>query len=432
MDTHEIVYRTEEVQKTEKIEEKKKKLGLQDHAAVYVNESFYYLAQAVLELDKSASEGCRLYLMEGKGHPIPYEDLVFSYKNEQHALITATSLAPASMSDSQSSVLLTADLTVAQEIVDQITKIMRAQQVRDRKVRIWGGPSIKISRPYTWDHLCWPAGLKADVRDDVEFFLNRRDWFEKKNIPWKWGMILYGPPGNGKTMLVKVLLSQYDLTGFTFDFYEECATGGHFRGMFIRGSELGPALILLEDLDRALTSHRQGGQHDVKIGLDTLLNTLDGVGDHDGIFVIATANNLDGLDPALAQRPRRFDRSVCVPNPDSALRTQFLEQMFGQSISDELYSLLVERSEGFSMAFLEGIYIKSCSLAVTERKEDPGEEHVRRALDWLWQHRGSARDIRTGFGVAHSTDEDTPDVATPKSYKKVGVPRNKPAGFGNG
>jgi ATP-dependent 26S proteasome regulatory subunit len=96
-------------------------------------------------------------------------------------------------------------------------------------------------------------------------------------------------------------------------------------------------LLVLEDLDSL-------------VGGDTMsffLNEMDGFRANDGLLTVATTNYLDRIDPALTQRPSRFDRKIPVESPSAASRRQFLDHNLGLADPE-----LVALTDGFSIAFL--------------------------------------------------------------------------------
>jgi ATP-dependent Zn protease len=90
-----------------------------------------------------------------------------------------------------------------------------------------------------------------------------------------------------------------------------------------------------------------------RITLQHLFNAMDGVGEREGVIVVATANDVSALDPALSQRPGRFDRVVSVGPPDMAMRLDYLKRLkVAPELSETELALLAEASDGFSFAHL--------------------------------------------------------------------------------
>jgi transitional endoplasmic reticulum ATPase len=118
--------------------------------------------------------------------------------------------------------------------------------------------------------------------------------------------------------------------------------------LFEKASENTPALIILEDLDRAFPTEGKRTQERT-VSFQTLLNCLDGVGTQDGVIVVATANDPTCLDAAILKRPGRFDRVVQFRNPDRDLRREYYQRLSPVLTGDQ-FDIAIEQTEGFSFA----------------------------------------------------------------------------------
>jgi ATP-dependent 26S proteasome regulatory subunit len=103
---------------------------------------------------------------------------------------------------------------------------------------------------------------------------------------------------------------------YTLDLSDSDEKNGKVLALFEKAAENAPALVILEDLDRAFPTEGKRTQERT-VSFQTLLNCLDGVGSQDGIIVVATANDPTCLDPAILKRPGRFDRVVQFRNPET-------------------------------------------------------------------------------------------------------------------
>ena len=155
------------------------------------------------------------------------------------------------------------------------------------------------------------------VRNDFESFFRREAWFREHGLPFRRGYLFYGPPGNGKTTVIKVMASHPAITPLTFDFGSECMNNESLSGFFEEAARNAPSLLIFEDLDRAFVVK---DDQRPRITLQHFLNCLDGVGTQDGLIVVATANDPSMLDAAILKRPGRFDRVIPFRPPDSDLR----------------------------------------------------------------------------------------------------------------
>lgn len=143
------------------------------------------------------------------------------------------------------------------------------------------------------------------IEDDVRDFLNRKNWYEERGVPWRRGYVFYGPPGTGKSSLAKHLASKFEIPLYVLS---EKDYLGDIGSKFAEIPK--KAIVLLEDIDCVYNSNRDSGDKadidPVKPSLNSALNALDGVASKEGQLVIMTTNHIDSLDPALI-RPGRAD-----------------------------------------------------------------------------------------------------------------------------
>jgi len=104
---------------------------------------------------------------------------------------------------------------------------------------------------------------------------------------------------------------------------------------------------------------------------------MDGVGEREGVIVVATANDVSALDPALSQRPGRFDRVVSVGPPDMAMRLDYLKRLkVAPELSETELALLAEASDGFSFAHLAAMHFVAAQAAFVRPEGDDRVQYV--------------------------------------------------------
>jgi transitional endoplasmic reticulum ATPase len=167
--------------------------------------------------------------------------------------------------------------------------------------------------------------LPVDVWHEVDVFLaaatTRRETMRRLGLGTNRGMLVAGPPGVGKTHLVRVIASE--LGGrFTTLLADANSMRHMIAELYAAADSFGPTLIVLDDIDLVLGHRDSNGDN---AALADFLATLDGVLERDDILTIATTNDPQALDPA-AQRSARFDVVVTVPVPDEASRTRILRR----------------------------------------------------------------------------------------------------------
>jgi ATP-dependent 26S proteasome regulatory subunit len=160
------------------------------------------------------------------------------------------------------------------------------------------------------------------------------------------------------------MLSTAGISGFTLNPFRVFTDDDMMAAMFAEAAQSTPAIIVLEDLDRCFPVNKES-ESGCRISLQQLLNHLDGVGNQDGIIVVATANNPCILDAAILRRPGRFDRVVGFQNPSAELRERYLCRM-SAALRPEDLSECVRMTEGFSFAQLREAYILAGQIALEE------------------------------------------------------------------
>ncbi|MFZ3278947.1 MAG: AAA family ATPase, partial [Candidatus Sulfotelmatobacter sp.] len=226
-----------------------------------------------------------------------------------------------------------------------------------KRIRVIGGRDIPLpNEACGWDSLVLDSQVIRLVKDDFAFFLQREAWFRRFRLPFRRGYLLCGPPGNGKTSVVRVLASHSSIRAFSLDFSNDELRNDALTELFEAASHWAPSLIILEDLDR-LYGNEDEGQNRTRITLQHLLNCLDGLGSKDGTIVVATANHPERLDPTILRRPGRFDRVVVFQAPTVELRREYLSKLTDGLVDYDGVSMAAKQSEGFSFAQIREAYI---------------------------------------------------------------------------
>lgn len=231
-----------------------------------------------------------------------------------------------------------------------------AKAHRKKTICVLNGPDQVLSSTSDWDDLILDPKVTSLVRSDFESFLDRRPWFEENSIPYRRGYLLHGPPGNGKTSVVRVMASDKRLSAATLNWGDSDASDSSLSNLFTWAADHAPCLVIMEDLDRHFSN---GGSHERKhdISMAHLLNCLDGISSGEGVIVVATANNPQQLDPAILRRPGRFDRVVEFKQPSSTLRAHYIRKQLRGNCAEEALERMVRHSAGFSFAQLRESYI---------------------------------------------------------------------------
>ncbi len=227
------------------------------------------------------------------------------------------------------------------------------------------------------------AGVDEAKEELVEIvdFLKDPDKFTEAGARIPAGVLLYGEPGTGKTLLAKAIAGEagvpfYSISGSNFVEMYVGIGASRVRDLFQEGKKKAPCIIFIDEID-AVGRHRSAGggggagNEEREQTLNQLLVEMDGFEPHDHVIVIAATNRQDILDPALL-RPGRFDRQVMVPLPDVRGREQILK-VHGRKIKvaeDLDWTVIAKGTPGFSGAQLANM-VNEAALLITRKR--PGE-----------------------------------------------------------
>ena len=208
------------------------------------------------------------------------------------------------------------------------------------------------------------GGLRSEIkimREIVELPLRHPELFSRLGIEPHSGILLYGPPGCGKTLLAKVLASESEANMFSINgpeimnkYYGE--TEARLRDIFKEAKENSPSIIFIDEID-AIAPKREEAYGDVeKRVVAQLLALMDGLTDRGNVIVLGATNRPDSVDPAL-RRPGRFDREIeiSVPNADGRLEVLQIHTR-GMPIADDVeLKILASELHGYTGADMKSL-----------------------------------------------------------------------------
>ena len=232
--------------------------------------------------------------------------------------------------------------------------------------------------------------VKEEVREIIEYLKDPVRFQKLGGRPPK-GVLLYGEPGVGKTLLAKAIAGEAHVPFISVsgsDFVEMFVGVGaaRVRDLFETAKKHAPCIIFIDEIDAVGRSRgviNLGGGHDEREQtLNQLLVEMDGFDTSEGIIVIAATNRPDILDPALL-RPGRFDRQIFIPRPDVKGRYEILKvHARNKKLAEDVDLELVARATpGFTGADLENLLNEAALLAARKGKEKITMEEVEEAID---------------------------------------------------
>ena len=236
------------------------------------------------------------------------------------------------------------------------------------------------------------AGTSEAVEElqEIKEFLAEPAKFQAVGAKIPKGVLLYGQPGTGKTLLARAVAGEAGVPFFSIsgsDFVEMFVGVGasRVRDLFEQAKENAPAIVFIDEID-AVGRHRgagMGGGHDEREQtLNQLLVEMDGFDVRGGVILIAATNRPDVLDPALL-RPGRFDRQIAVDTPDLRGRFQILKvHAEGKPMAPDVdLEGVARRTPGFTGADLANVLNEAALLTARQNDRMITNLHMDEAID---------------------------------------------------
>lgn len=272
--------------------------------------------------------------------------------------------------------------------VDLRNKFDNWVKARDRgnlHIRVIDGKDLPYTKDSSWEDLLLPTSIKDELKNLVEGFLSSKDFYVSNKIPWKRGILLYGKPGNGKTSIIRTIMSVYNFKPVTIT---ASANDEAVSEAFSYAEEQSPSLLYFEDLDSLLEK---------SVDISSFLNLMDGISAKNGLLVLATANEINKLKANITDRPSRFDRKFEIPLPNQEMAYIYLNRWFGKLLSVKKCKELAKYAEKykFSYAYLKELYISAMFESLANNRKVPTEKDVDNALDRLVKDKNILNSNRT-------------------------------------
>ena len=240
----------------------------------------------------------------------------------------------------------------------------------------------------SWNDVGGLADVKLKLREAVEMPLKDPDAFKRMGIKPPRGILLYGPPGSGKTLLAKAVANESEANFISIKGPEVMSkwvgeSEKAVRTIFKKAKQVAPCIVFLDELDAI--AHRRGFDNDSGVServVNQLLTSMDGLEALEGVVVIGATNRPDMVDPALL-RTGRFDRILLVPAPDRSARLEILKvHTTAMPLEGVDLEELAEELDGYTGADIEGLCREAAMVALRAKKDarTVGMTHFREAM----------------------------------------------------
>ncbi len=261
----------------------------------------------------------------------------------------------------------------------------KVMQFGRSKARLMTGEEVKT----TFKDVAGAEEAKEEMAEVVEFLKNPQK-FVKIGAKIPRGVLLFGAPGTGKTLMAKAVAGEAGVPFFSIsgsDFVEMFVGVGaaRVRDLFENAKKSAPCIVFIDEIDavgRQRGAGLGGGHDEREQTLNQLLVEMDGFSTNEGIIVMASTNRPDILDPALL-RPGRFDRHILIDRPDvkgreAILRVHVRDKPLGDNVNLEI---LAKRTPGFTGADLANMVNEAALLTARRDKDKVGMEEMEESIE---------------------------------------------------
>jgi len=285
--------------------------------------------------------------------------------------------------------------TIPPEVLEEMVVNMNDFMQAYREITPTAMREVEVEVPTVhWDDIGGLDEVKQQLRESVEWPLKNPKLFENMGIKPPKGVLLYGPPGCGKTLLAKAVATESEANFISIKGPEVFSkwvgeSERAIREIFRKARMAAPAVVFFDEID-ALVPPRGARFGDSGVServISQLLTELDGIETLENVVVLAATNRPDMVDPAVL-RPGRFDRLIYVPPPDEKTRLQIFKIHTRNMPLDEDVSLerLAAITEGYTGADIAAICREAAMNAIRRNPETGGKvkmEDFRKVMETI-------------------------------------------------
>lgn len=231
----------------------------------------------------------------------------------------------------------------------------------------------------TWDQIGGLEDVKTELKELVQYPVEHPEMYYKYQMEPSKGVLFYGPPGCGKTLLAKAIANECQANFISIKGPELLTmwfgeSEANVRDVFDKARQASPCVLFFDELD-SIARSRGGSLGDAGGAGDRVINQIltemDGMGKKKNVFIIGATNRPDIIDSAI-MRPGRLDQLIYIPLPDLPSRLSILKAVLRKSpvARDVDLEFLAKHTHGYSGADLTEVCQRAAKLAIREAIEN--------------------------------------------------------------
>jgi|TARA_B100001741_G_scaffold275407_1_gene245679 transitional endoplasmic reticulum ATPase len=280
--------------------------------------------------------------------------------------------------------------TIPPEVLEKMEVRMDDFRLAIREIEPSALREIYVEIPdVSWDSVGGLHEIKDRLKESVEWPLTKPDLFEHFGIKPPRGIVLFGAPGTGKTLLAKAIANEAKANFISIKGPEMISkwvgeSEKAIREIFKKAKQSSPSIIFLDEFESIAgmrsSNSSTGGSDVANRVVNQLLASMDGVESLDGVIVVAATNRPEMIDPALL-RSGRFERVLHVPPPDKEARESIMA-IHSENMPLSKFSLkdVMNNMDGFTGADIEAVCREAALIAMRAGKKKVNKSHFEDAV----------------------------------------------------